>query len=293
MCLLDVTPHPDITFESTVRLYALPEIQISFTRWSAATTVRTSSHAYATGDNVIVHIPLSGQFRMQQSGGKALVCRPGDVYIDPTEVAGVDVFEAPHSDVMYFSIDRKLLAGRVPDLEKAFRQKRPLSGPWRLLMNYGQMLTAPGMQLTGPQIEQCASHLQDLLVMALGVRTDAPMAEGSIKAARLQALKAHIGAHLSDPLLSADKLAAHFHISARYVRSLFFSEQTSLRDYLQFERLRRAYDLLKNSRDPGLRISAVAYAVGYSDLSWFNQSFKRRYGITPSEARLGVSDERG
>jgi AraC-like DNA-binding protein len=33
-------------------------------------------------------------------------------------------------------------------------------------------------------------------------------------------------------------------------------------------------------------ISAVAYEAGFGDLSYFNRTFRRRYGATPSEVRL-------
>jgi len=36
---------------------------------------------------------------------------------------------------------------------------------------------------------------------------------------------------------------------------------------------------------PGRTISAVAFACGFGDLSYFNRSFRRRYGMPPSDAR--------
>jgi AraC-like DNA-binding protein len=32
-------------------------------------------------------------------------------------------------------------------------------------------------------------------------------------------------------------------------------------------------------------ITAIAYECGFNDLSYFNRSFRRRFGLTPSEAR--------
>ena len=34
-----------------------------------------------------------------------------------------------------------------------------------------------------------------------------------------------------------------------------------------------------------LTISTIAYDCGFTDLSWFNQTFKRRFGQTPSDIR--------
>jgi AraC-like DNA-binding protein len=32
-------------------------------------------------------------------------------------------------------------------------------------------------------------------------------------------------------------------------------------------------------------ISAIAYDAGFGDVSYFNRTFRRRYGMTPSEVR--------
>jgi len=36
-------------------------------------------------------------------------------------------------------------------------------------------------------------------------------------------------------------------------------------------------------------VGAIAYDAGFGDLSYFNRSFKRRYGATPRSIRDGVS----
>ena len=47
-------------------------------------------------------------------------------------------------------------------------------------------------------------------------------------------------------------------------------------------RLRKAADLLAH---PGERISDIAFACGFNDLSYFNRCFRRRFGLTPTAAR--------
>jgi AraC-like DNA-binding protein len=48
-------------------------------------------------------------------------------------------------------------------------------------------------------------------------------------------------------------------------------------------RLRKAGDLL--AREGDRRISDIAFDCGFNDLSYFNRSFRRRFGLTPSAAR--------
>ena len=165
MCLLDVTPDPDIEFASTIRLYLLPDLQISRTTWTASTTVRTSSHTYATGDHVIFHFPLTGQFSIRQTGGEECICRPGEVYVDPTAERGIDIFQSPRTDLIYLSTPRARLKDLCPQLSSRFRQKQKLTGPWKLLLSYVQTLTDPALQLSDREHSQCSQHLVDLLAM--------------------------------------------------------------------------------------------------------------------------------
>jgi AraC-like DNA-binding protein len=56
----------------------------------------------------------------------------------------------------------------------------------------------------------------------------------------------------------------------------------SYRSYVSEARLKKACDLLRN---PKLKIIHVALESGHSSLAFFNDLFKRRFGITPSEWR--------
>ena len=45
--------------------------------------------------------------------------------------------------------------------------------------------------------------------------------------------------------------------------------------------------MLASSRELGLRVSEVALKCGFLEQATFNRMFKRRYGLTPREAREG------
>jgi AraC-like DNA-binding protein len=68
---------------------------------------------------------------------------------------------------------------------------------------------------------------------------------------------------------------------------IFASRNLAFSDYLRERRLSRAADRLTGPRcDQG--IEAIAFACGFLDLSTFNRSFKRRFGMTPGEMRRGI-----
>ena len=49
--------------------------------------------------------------------------------------------------------------------------------------------------------------------------------------------------------------------------------------------------MLRDPRYAAWTISAVAYSVGFGDLSYFNRTFRRRFGATPSDIRAAAEDE--
>ena len=56
-------------------------------------------------------------------------------------------------------------------------------------------------------------------------------------------------------------------------------------NYLMLYRLEKAGELLRN---PGLSITDIAYAAGFSGASYFAECFKKGFGISPSEFRTRV-----
>jgi AraC-like DNA-binding protein len=293
MCLLDVSPRADTPFGSRMQLYQLPSMQLSRTTWTASTTVRTRPHAYATGDHVIAHIPLRGQFTMQQSGGAAVTCRPGMVYLDPTAEAGKDVFDAPRNDLLYLSVPRTALTAQRPEVGDQLRRAHALNAPWRLLLSYAQALTAEHDVLQAAELAQIERHLLELLHMALDASQGAGKrvsrhASPAFRAARLATVKHFIDAHLSDPQLSPGFVARHLKMPDRSIRALFADEGGSCRDYILSRRLERVHQRLASTDEAATRISDVALAQGFGDLSWFNHCFKRHFGCAPSDVRAGT-----
>ena len=106
-----------------------------------------------------------------------------------------------------------------------------------------------------------------------------------MRAARLQAIKSDIAANLEDDALALPAVAARHGVTPRYVHRLFEGEGVTYTQFVLRQRLERAYRMLRDTRMAGRSISAIAYDVGFGDLSYFNRAFRRRYGATPSDIR--------
>jgi hypothetical protein len=61
-----------------------------------------------------------------------------------------------------------------------------------------------------------------------------------------------------------------------YVRKLFESEGSSFSECVLSQRLIRAHRMLTDPRFAGRSITSVAFDAGFSDVSYFNRSFRRR-----------------
>jgi AraC-like DNA-binding protein len=87
----------------------------------------------------------------------------------------------------------------------------------------------------------------------------------------------------SDEELSLTKVAKFVNISANHF-SEKFKEVTGVNfvDYIARTRAEKAGELLQNSN---LRISEIAFAVGFQSLSQFNRVFKKLTGKSPSAYR--------
>ena len=105
---------------------------------------------------------------------------------------------------------------------------------------------------------------------------------------RLKALKADILTNLSNPELSLTALAARHGVTPRYVRMLFESEGLSFTDFVLDQRLARSERMVSDPRHAHQRISTIAFATGFGDLSYFNRTFRKRFGATPSELRANA-----
>ena len=90
-----------------------------------------------------------------------------------------------------------------------------------------------------------------------------------------------INEHISDTSFSVEVMAKEMTIS----RSLLLKKLTSLlgetpSDFIRRIRLNKAAALIKNNSD---NISQIALEVGFSNPSYFAESFKKQFGLTPSQ----------
>jgi AraC-like DNA-binding protein len=140
-------------------------------------------------------------------------------------------------------------------------------------------------EIHSPEVRHLVvAHVYDLIGMALGAnRVDVY----GLRAARLNAVKADILENLCSRDLTVRAVASRQHVSPRYIHMLFATEGQTFSEFVLAERLVHAHRMLSDPRHSCKSISAIAFEAGFGDLSYFDRTFRRRFGETPSKVRQG------
>ncbi len=284
---MNIASANDAPLDVEMALRLLPNVNIASVSTSPYRIERTHAQTIDGNDDLVLTVA-------KRSSVSGIVVRQAgrEVEFDPGEAClwlsdrKLEAIAPLASNILNITVPRQLIEPLVADIDVFARERVPNSMELTLLASYAEGLLAD-TPLT-PEIAVLAgSHMRDLIVATLGAKPAAKRRGevGGVRAARLDAIKRDVLGNLSDPTLSIDTMAMRHGISPHYIRALFNGDGMAFTDYVREQRLRAAFRQLIDGRSVHLSISAVAYGCGFSDLSWFNQAFKRRFGRTPSDVR--------
>ncbi len=136
-------------------------------------------------------------------------------------------------------------------------------------------------QQTGKAFMLQAYLTQFLLLIIREKQKELPYEELSKSKSIAKELKNYFYNHYNEKI-SLEKIAKKLYISPFYISKVFKEEfgQTPI-NFLIKIRLEKAKILLSTKKE--LSIKEVAYLVGYEDEFYFSKSFKKFYGISPTE----------
>jgi AraC-like DNA-binding protein len=188
-----------------------------------------------------------------------------------------------------FRVPRDAIAPLAGSIDDALIRMVPAgSEAIKLLVTYARAIAEEQQSLDTPELQRLvATHIHDLIAVAAGATRDGyAIAEGrGIRAARLRAIMSDITANLLDCDLTVATVAQRQRVTPRYLHKLFEGEELTFSTFVLSQRLSRAHRMLCDPRFGDRSISSVAFDVGFSDLSYFNRTFRRRYDATPSDIR--------
>lgn len=283
---VDIETLDDDPLDYEATLLGLPGLQVL---WSATQTParwsRTAEFLQDGNDDFVLFLHLDGALQRSQRGiDLNLQCGEAASFLHE-EPAGIQFGPSKSLALM---LPRTEISPMVRQLEQSAKHLIPNSEALSLLRSYA-LLLRDNMHLVGTATSNViASHVYDLVAVAVGATKESQEVASSrgIRAARLKAIKAFVLRSRAWQGLSVSAVARHHKLTTRYIHMLFEDEGVTFSGFVIEQRLQLAHDMLRSKRCAPMSISAIAFASGFSDLSHFNRSFRRRFGATPSEVRV-------
>jgi AraC-like DNA-binding protein len=265
---------------------AWPALRATWFHHATPITYQRPPRLAADGDDAFA-------FLVNRSGCLRFLQRGADVALRKGEAVGLLHAEPATglispSDYFALIVPRAALAPFVPDIEATAMRPIPSGNEaLRLLKRYSEILREDPIPMTPELRHVVTTHIYDLIALTLGPTRDgaAVATTRGLRAARLRAVKADILDNLGDPELTVTAVALRQRVTPRYIHMLLATEGLTFSTFVLSRRLAGAHRLLSDPGHATLSVSSIAYATGFGDLSYFNRTFRRRFGATPSELR--------
>jgi AraC-like DNA-binding protein len=292
-CGLELRTADQSSFRAHLEFRRVDTIDIMTNTLTAIDTARTAKLVRDGDDALLVMLLMNGHAYQTQFGddhelhaGDAIICDsayPGEFNL------------LTNSKLLSLKVPRMKLGALLPHMTRFAgvtlgRDRVAL----RLLSDYlaGTFDVDFGGSEEVARLHQ--DFIIDLVALALGTEGDArALAEQrGAQAVRRAAVVQAIAASMADPALDATMVAARLGITVRYVHHLLQPTGRSFSELLLDKRLARAVELLCETGQRHRKIADISFEVGFKDLSYFNRTFRRKYGATPSDMRLAAGGAR-
>ena len=229
---------------------------------------------------------LTGSVTMTPRDGDALELGPGDVSMI-TNWSLFDVMCAEGTQVLHILVPETRLRERGIRVRPArFR----LEGPRTLrspLLALARELVAPGWEPTETALRIAERAVEDLAVGMLVEWEDHDLDRDDLRAQLRRRAIDEVAQRHRDPDLSPAVLARRLGVSLRHLQRAFEGSGTTAKDQITRHRTASAESLLLTPGGRALNVSEVARATGFSSAFELRSAFRARYGVLPSEYRLG------
>ncbi|MCK1708629.1 MULTISPECIES: AraC family transcriptional regulator [unclassified Bradyrhizobium] len=284
-CGLDIGPSHGDSIDCRLQISVVDNIALAVPEGASAQYSRTQSGLADGNDDLVLISAHAGLVRVRQNG-HAVNLAPEQMMLVDMSVTGT----IGHTDEDRFTtvrMPRRALLDINPRAEDKLSQvlcdgavAETVFRYHALAANHAPHLDAVGQRLT-------AQHMVDLVGLLLGTDAEhANLARGrGHAAARLELMRADVMAGLGCSDLCLSEIATRSSLSPRQAQRLFEQAGTTFTEFVLEQRLLLARKLLGDPRAKARKISDIAHSSGFSDLSYFNRAFRKRFGATPSEMR--------
>jgi AraC-like DNA-binding protein len=285
-CQLDAEPSADERIDCTVEVTRIGQLSFGAARGTSCSFLRTRSLLSDGCDDLVLVTAAAGDVLAVQRG-RTIELRASQMCL----MALDDVAECGLSNGGRFTalrIPRRDLLGVCRETED--RLSRPLLGsaPLRdVVAGYFTLCVGASASLDAVGQHTMARHMTELVGLLLRAEADeaSPALRDGYGAARLELIQAQVLQRLTDTDLTTGSVAQRAGLTPKQVQRLFATTGVTFAEFVLERRLLLARRLLSGAGGRREKIGAIAHDAGFGDLSYFNRSFRRRFGMTPSEWR--------
>jgi AraC-like DNA-binding protein len=220
--------------------------------------------------------------------GPPIVIGAGDMLL--VNEGTMSRFRLPDIRAHLVSLDCSQLVERLPGIDGQSHYHIRAGAPGVALVRDYLDLLFRNSSAVADASELTSGHLYDLVAHVLKdhVRSDKDRLRQGVGAARLEVAKRDIIIRICEPDLAISTIARKQGVTPRYLQRLFGAEGVSFSEFLRDRRLDLALAQLGDPARTGDSISSIAFDCGFSDLSHFNRSFRKRFGQAPSDVRAAA-----
>ncbi len=290
----DIVPLIDGPVQCDITALPLPRIRMSGATGTPMQFIATG----ADPDHALAFVLASDAPMRIAVGRRAVELAPQQTGLADAAHIGADVSQLAEGGFKSLFIDRKALLDLSPNAEdKIARPMDANAGVVSMLQQYYDLVIAHAPHLDAAARNAASQHLLDLVVLALGAGPDQLEIAGArgLAMARLESIKADVLARLGNSNLSLDDVARRNRLSVRYIQLLFERDGGTFSAFLLEHRLRLGARLLRDRMHRARKVSDIAHLAGFNEVSYFHRTFRRRFGMTPSDMRetAGSDAEKG
>lgn len=282
-CRLDTVPSESDSIDCHNDFALLDSIALASPSGASARFARTRALLSDGCDDFVLISALRGPVRVTQ-GEKAIDLASAQMCLTEMNICGfADLNQRNRFTTT--RIPRRLLLQVAPGAET--RLAKPLrEDPALIIMieRYFALCSDVAQNLNAAGQKTAAEHLVDLVGLLIGTSADQKELIGrrGQAAARLELMKTEVLNNLHKRDLTIDTIAQAFGLGARQAQRLFSRSGITFTEFVLEQRLSRARQLLLDPRNRHRKVSDIAYASGFSDLSYFNRTFRKCFGLTPT-----------
>lgn len=266
-------------FSGEVREHKVGAIKLSVVDVNQARLYRTGREvAQSEGKHFFAAFQLHGDAAMEQNGNRVTL-RPGDITLIDASLPS-DFTYSNNSRQLSLILPRDLVEQNLRFGSVNCAQRIAATSPIAVLAN--QLVLEASRQDGLSQHESEATL--EAIVSLLRPVISAGEVEVDVHERLFRKTLAFIDEHIRSEELCPELLAREVGVSVRGLYRMFSKKGLVVAQYIKSRRLDFCAESLRHGTAEQ-KLSALGYAWGFTDSSYFSTAFKSRFGVSPGEYR--------